>query len=314
MKYSSIEKRIHQTALMCGFENCGIIPLDALDGFQERYQERICKVPSSAAFYQKQKSLAGTRERFPWAKSVVVCTYWYGKYRFPQNLQGRYAKAYFLSPEEGRRDGYDREQFEKWMSDQGIRFEGGRFSVVPLRYAAMKAGLGIIRKNNFFYTEKGSYYNLMGYVIDQDCELIHHTELKSCSESCNLCQKACRTKALSEPYTMDPLKCVSYCTTFGKGTLPASLENEMLEEWLCGCDNCQDACPYNRRHNWEDGGKFSDLEEIAPYLAPERIPELSDDYLAEHVIPKTSDHMETSDIPVLRENARRALRFREEMI
>jgi len=313
MNHPELAQNIHQASLTCGFDHCGIIPLDDLNGFKELYQKRIRQVPSSAAFYQAMSGLTKTKRRFPWAKSFIICTYWYGNYRFPKALQGRYAKAYFLSPEENHKDGYDLGRFEQWFDGQGIRWEGGNqfghLSVGPLRYAAMMAGLGIIRKNNFFYTEKGSYVNLVGYVIDRECRLIHHSELKPCSESCSLCQKACKTKALAAPYIFDPMKCVSFWTTFGKGVVPPFLKKEMFEQWICGCDHCQDACPYNFKHDWSTGEPFSDLEEIAPDLIPERILELPDEYLVKHVIPKTDRHMKPSDVPVLRRNAARAIQF-----
>lgn len=298
-----------------GFDNCGIIPLEYLDGFRQRYQERIHRVPSSAFIYKVVGELTETKKRFPWAKSIVICTYWFGKYSYPKEMQGRYAKAYFLSPEPHQKNGYDQDGLEQWFEEHGIRCEGGEqfshLSIGPLRYAAMMAGLGIIRKNNFFYTEKGSYVNLVGYVIDRECSLIHHSKLKPCSESCTLCQKSCRTKALKAPYTMSPLKCVSFWNTFGKGMVPFFLKSEMFEEWICGCDNCQDACPYNLKQNWDEGEKFSDLEEIAPNLLPEQLLKMPNDYLAKHVIPKTANHMHLSDIPVLRRNAKRVLRYRK---
>ena len=48
-------------------------------------------------------------------------------------------------------------------------------SIGSLRYVAEMAGLGIVRKNNFLYSEKGSYLELVGYVIDQECELYHES-------------------------------------------------------------------------------------------------------------------------------------------
>ena len=80
----------------------------------------------------------------------------------------------------------------------------------------MKAGLGIIRKNNFLYTEKGSFVMLEGFVIDASCELHQHHDLKPCAPQCRLCQDHCPTRALSAPFTMNPLKCVSFWNTFGK--------------------------------------------------------------------------------------------------
>ena len=86
---------IYEKALACGFDDCGIIPIDDMDGFQQRLQEREEKVPSSAFFYQGMGDFANIKKRFPWAKSVIIGTYWLGKYRFPPSLQGKYGKAFF---------------------------------------------------------------------------------------------------------------------------------------------------------------------------------------------------------------------------
>ena len=184
---------------------------------------------------------------------------------------------------------------EVWFYENGIQAKGGEqfgsLSVGPLRYMAMKAGLGIIRKNNFFYTENGSYNNLFAYVIDQECELIHTCSAPPCSEKCDLCRRACKTKALEAPYTMNPFKCVSFLTTFGNSDTPEGLSDEMYEQWVCGCDNCQDACPYNRRHDWKHGLPLNKLEEIAPAILPENYENLTDEFLIKNVIPKTANQV-----------------------
>ena len=86
---------IYEKTLACGFDDCGIIPIDDMDGFQQRLQEREEKVPSSTFFYQGMGDFANIKKRFPWAKSVIIGTYWLGKYRFPPSLQGKYGKAFF---------------------------------------------------------------------------------------------------------------------------------------------------------------------------------------------------------------------------
>lgn len=304
---SDLAMCIYNQALNSGFDKCGIIPISALDGFHEFYQKRIMDIPESQYFYKGVRNLNETRERFPWAKSVVVLVFDYGKFRFPKGLQGKYGKAFFL---EGK-DRFDLEKLEAWFLDNGIRAEGGEHfgagSVGPLRYMAMKSGLGIIRKNNFFYTEMGSYNNLYGYVIDKECELIHKCDLSPCSEKCNLCRKACKTKALSAPYTMNPFKCVSFLTTFGNSEVPDGLSDEMYEAWVCGCDNCQDACPHNIRHNWNEGESLTELEKIASMILPENYDSLTDEFLIDNVIPKTSNHLQKKDIKSLRKNAARSL-------
>jgi len=311
----NLAEQISRAALDCGFERCGIVPLDELEGFSERLREREEKVPSSKKFYHFPHGLDKTRERFPWAKAMVICSFWYGKYRYPAQLQGRYAKDFFLKPEGHMGRGYDRAEFERRLTQLGVRFEGGEqflyYSVGPLRYAAARAGLGIVRKNNFFYTEKGSHNLLLGYVIDRECSLVHTSECRPCPAGCDLCQRACKTRALSAPYTFSPYQCVSFWTTFGRGEVPAFLREEMFEEWICGCDNCQDACPFNRTHDWSVGEPIPELEELAEQLTPKRAAEQSDEFLISHVISRTDNHLTPADAPVLRKNARRAAGFGE---
>ncbi|MDE7244492.1 MAG: hypothetical protein K2O18_11060, partial [Oscillospiraceae bacterium] len=204
----------------------------------------------------------------------------------------------------------DLEGLETWFSENSIRADGGErlgaLSVGPLRYIAMKAGLGIVRKNNFFYTEAGSYNSLVGYVIDKECELIHECNILPCSEECDLCRRACKTRALEAPYTMNPFKCISFLTTFGKCNVPEGLSDEMYGEWVCGCDSCQDACPYNMQHDWSKGIPLTELEDIASSILPENYDELTDDFLIRQVIPKTANHLHDKDILSLRKNAARS--------
>ncbi len=310
MAMSNIAEEIQNQALTCGFDKCGIIPISALDGFDRLYQKRLTDIPASQYFYKGVNGLNKTQERFPWARSIVILVFDYGKFRFPKELQGKYGKAFFLEPEKGSKARFDLERLEVWFCENGIRAEGGEHfgssSIGPLRYMAMKAGLGIIRKNNFFYTESGSYNNLFGYVIDKECELIRTCDILPCSEKCDLCRKACRTKALEAPYTVNPFKCISYLTTFGNSDVPDGLTDEMYGEWMCGCDNCQDVCPYNRRHDWNKGEALKELEDIASVILPDNYDTLTDEFLIHNIIPKTANHLQVKDIPALRKNAARS--------
>ena len=94
MSDAKLARQIHDTAVSCGFDDCGIIPIDDLGGFEALFRQRTKAVPASAFFYEAVGDLAGTKKRFPWARSVVICTFWLGKYRFPASLQGRYAKSF----------------------------------------------------------------------------------------------------------------------------------------------------------------------------------------------------------------------------
>ena len=69
------------------------------------------------------------------------------------------------------------------------------------------------------------------------------------------------------------------------------------------------ACPHNHRHDWDSGEIFPELEEIAPMILPQNYENLSDEFLIEQVIPKTDHHLQASDAPALRKNAKRAFKY-----
>lgn len=314
MNYTKLSKQIEDMAISCGYDSCGIIPIDNMDGFKERLSERIRKVPTSALVYRTLEDLAGTKKRFPWAKAVVICTFHYGRYQFPEELQGKYAKGFLLVPDSNKNmDVYKkRQEFEQWFTNMDIHFAGGmqyeHSSIGSLRYAAEAAGLGIVRKNNFLYTEKGSYLELVGYVIDQPCELYHEHNLRPCAENCNICRKACPTGALCAPFTMSPMKCVSFTNTFGKGILLPGIREEQQRQWVVGCEECQDSCPYNRGHDWSKGEEIPALTSIAEKLLPENIVNADDEFIKNELVTRTFDHLSESQIGTIRRCAKRSLR------
>lgn len=313
MEYTQLGKQIYDEAVAAGFDSCGIIPIDKMDGFLTRLKEREERVPSSAGFYESL-NFGHVRQRFPWAKAVVICTYWLGKYRYPQSLQGKYAKSFFLSPSNSCCMDMQKkcQQLEAWFANRGIHAEGGnqfsQISIGPLRYAAMMAGLGIIRKNNFLYTEKGSFIELVGYVIDEECLMQHTPKLRPCADTCHLCQQNCPSKALKGPFTMSPLECVSFITTFAKGQLPEGMDDSACGTWICGCDSCQDACPYNRFHDWNTGAAYPGLEELASKLQPETLLKQTDEFIQQKVIPYTDYHVAKDEAQTLRICADRSIR------
>lgn len=308
-----LAQEIHDKALACGYDDCGIVPLDALDFYKERMIKRLEDVPESKKVYAHSNAFLTLKENYPWAQSIVVCTEYFGAYKFPASLQKRYAKGLLLSlaniPDGG--EVKQRRSFETWFNDKNIQFIGGETAkptgVVPLRPASVAAGLGIYRKNNFFYGPKGSNYELVAYLIDQPCEYIRHLEIPPCPETCDLCQQKCKTKSLSAPFTMNPLTCVSFINTFGDGKLPDGVIDDMLEAWILGCDNCQDACPFNADHDWSIGLDYPGLDELEPLLQPEYILKASDEEIIKKLIPKFCFHLTDKQIPLLRKSAKRAI-------
>lgn len=256
---------IRAAAISLGYEKCGMIPVEDLQGYAEKLSARIRRFPDSQPNLRPFYSFARPAEKHPWAKSVIVCVRRYGTYKIPERLKGKIAKYYLF---DGRVDEKSPDyqaslHFERYLAEQGMRHATDRrFGLTALRWAAMKAGLGIVRKNNFFYTESGSWVYLEAWLTDRALELKEAPTLAPCAPSCNLCMRACPTKSLSAPYEMSRSACVSCLTTWSGRDMPTEPYRRQIGEWIYGCDACQDACPHNKGA-WEAKRDFPGLDEIA---------------------------------------------------
>ncbi|MGL5112003.1 MAG: tRNA epoxyqueuosine(34) reductase QueG, partial [Flavobacterium sp.] len=109
---------------------------------------------------------------------------------------------------------------------------------------AAKSGLGWIGKNSNLITQRvGSFYFIAELIIDLDLEYDHATT-DHCG-SCTACLDACPTQAIVAPYVVDGSKCISYFTIELKDNIPSEFRGK-FEDWIFGCDVCQDVCPWNR--------------------------------------------------------------------
>ncbi len=109
---------------------------------------------------------------------------------------------------------------------------------------AAKSGLGWIGKNSNLITQKvGSFYFIAELIIDLELEY-DHAVTDHCG-TCTACIDACPTQAIVAPYIVDGSKCISYYTIELKENLPQEMKGK-FDEWMFGCDTCQDVCPWNR--------------------------------------------------------------------
>ena len=109
---------------------------------------------------------------------------------------------------------------------------------------AAKSGLGWIGKNSNLLTQQvGSFYFIAELVVDLDLEYDYATT-DHCG-TCTACIDACPTQAIVSPYVVDGSKCISYFTIELKENIPQEMKGKM-DDWIFGCDVCQDVCPWNR--------------------------------------------------------------------
>jgi len=110
---------------------------------------------------------------------------------------------------------------------------------------AQKSGLGWRGKNaNLISKDAGSFFFLAELIIDLELEYDNPFVADHCG-SCTRCIDACPTDAIIAPYTVDGSKCISYLTIELKNEIPTEFKGKM-ENWMFGCDICQDVCPWNR--------------------------------------------------------------------
>jgi epoxyqueuosine reductase len=109
---------------------------------------------------------------------------------------------------------------------------------------AARSGLGWVGKHsNLLTREVGSFYFIAALIIDLD--LAYDTPVTDHCGTCTACLDACPTGAIVQPYVVDGSKCISYFTIELKNEIPSAFRGS-YEDWIFGCDICQDVCPWNR--------------------------------------------------------------------
>lgn len=109
---------------------------------------------------------------------------------------------------------------------------------------AAKSGLGWLGKHSNLLTQKvGSFYFIAELIVD--LELDYDTPTTDHCGTCTACLDACPTQAIVAPYVVDGSKCISYFTIELKNNLPNEMKGS-FDDWMFGCDVCQDVCPWNR--------------------------------------------------------------------
>ncbi len=108
---------------------------------------------------------------------------------------------------------------------------------------AAKSGLGWVGKHtNLIHREIGSFFFIAEII--SDLELWPDAAIKDYCGTCTRCVDACPTDAIVAPYVVDGSKCISYFTIELKEAIPQEVKGR-FENWIFGCDICQDVCPWN---------------------------------------------------------------------
>jgi len=126
---------------------------------------------------------------------------------------------------------------------------------------AKRSGIGWIGKNTLIiHPRKGSFFFLAEIILDLDLQ--YDSPISDYCGTCTRCIDACPTNAIDERgYVMDGSKCISYLTIELKDDIPAEFRGKM-DNWMFGCDICQQVCPWNRFSTPHEESEFMPKEDL----------------------------------------------------
>ena len=270
---------IQKMARELGFADCGCARIVHLDGSPEakRYQE----AEKNGQFGKMEYLSRNVDKRMdpslllPGAKSVIVFLAPFSSAEgFCQTKDGLKFSEYALG-----------EDYHKIIKDKLYRIvslieenTGEKKSCrvftdsapVMERAWALRAGLGFIGKNNFLISPKAGIKNFLAVILTKaELPYTDKTVPNGCGQ-CTKCLDACTQKALYEPFKVNASKCLSY------KTIEEPLEGadkgrtkDFSEKWIFGCDDCMNACPWNR-FNKEGWKEFSSKKALLEGLTREK--------------------------------------------
>ena len=249
LKIKSISKAIKTEALRLGFSSCGIAKAEFLEEEAPRLEQWLKNGFQGKMQYMENhfdKRLDPTR-LVPGARSVISLQYNY----HPQEIQP--TDTYKISK---YAYGEDYHHVIKAKLFELLNFIEENIGEVDARVFtdsapvlervwAKKSGLGWIGKHSLLITkQKGSYYFLAEIILDLELDYDHEFKTDHCG-SCTNCIDACPTEAILPNNTIDGSKCISYLTIELRDEIPNAFKGKM-DDWIFGCDICQDVCPWNR--------------------------------------------------------------------
>ena len=248
MNKQHISKLIKDEAKRLGFLSCGISKADFLAEEAPRLEKWLQKNMNGEMSYMENHfdKRLDPRLLVEGSKSVISLLLNY----YPDKEQ--VSDSYKISKYAYGQDYHHviklkLRQLQEFISEEIGEVNGRAFvdsaPVMDKAWAA-KSGLGWIGKNSNLLTQQvGSFYFIAELIVD--LELEYDTPVTDHCGTCTACLDACPTQAITEPYVVDGSKCISYFTIELKDSIPTEFSGK-FEDWMFGCDICQDVCPWNK--------------------------------------------------------------------
>lgn len=241
---------IKEKAKALGFLSCGISKADFLEEEAPRLENWLNKGYHGKLGYMENHfdKRLDPRLLVEGARSVISLAYNYytpeqqKDPQAPKISKYAYGKDYHFVLKEKLKD------LLQYMQSEIGAIHGRAFvdSAPVLDKAwAERAGLGWVGKHSLLISkDQGSYFFLAELIVDLDLVYDEAMATNHCG-SCTRCIDACPTDALHGSGLVEAQKCISYLTIELKEDIPEEFAGKM-ENWMFGCDICQQVCPWNR--------------------------------------------------------------------
>jgi len=261
---------LKSTAKRLGFDYCGIAKAGFLDSEASRLEEWLNRNYQGKMAYLANhfdKRLDPTK-LVEGAKTVVSLIYnYYPEKQLPHQPEDLKLAKYAYGQDYHVVIRAKLTEFLEVLREEIGEINGRSFvdsAPVMERQWAQRAGLGWIGKNSLLLNRQmGSFFFLAELIID--LEATPDTPLaKDYCGTCTACMDACPTDAIVQPEVIDASKCISYLTIELKEAIPNEFAGKM-ENWVFGCDICQDVCPWNRFSRPHQEPAFKPNEELANF-------------------------------------------------
>ena len=246
MNYSQL---IKQKAEKFGFQSCGISKAEFLEEEAPRLEAWLNK-----GYHGEMKYMENHFDKrlnpallVDGAKSVISLSYnYFPKVKIDEINNFKISKyAYGEDYHEVIKDILKEmvAELQEEIGEFGFRVFVDSAPVLEKAWAR-KSGLGWVGKNANLITKKhGSFYFLAEIICD--LELEYDLAVTDHCGSCRACIDVCPTQAIVSDRIVDGSKCISYATIELKNEIPDYFNGKM-DDWIFGCDVCQDVCPWNR--------------------------------------------------------------------
>jgi epoxyqueuosine reductase len=257
---------IKNISLQCGFDYCGIARAKKLDADAARLEQWLNKgMHANMQYMERYFDLRIDPSLLvPGAKSVITLlkNYYPSQHQLP-GVPKISKYAYGNDYHEVIRSSLN--NFIQLTKEKIGDIHGRGFvdsAPVLERSWAKESGLGWIGKNgNLINKKSGSFFFIATLITD--LELVYDNPMiHDYCGSCTRCIDACPTDAILPDRVVDGSRCISYFTIELKDALIDESMHGKFDNWMFGCDTCQDVCPWNRFAKPHDEPQFEPLPSI----------------------------------------------------